>query len=263
MGFPAGIVLLMLVSCWLSGLAMRPIYQSYQLLQQFTADAAHELNTPLAATRATLESILMMTKFSEAEARETLQTLRRQNLRVSNLVSNLLLLCRMDRQLNINLDLSAIGESISLNNLVADLVEDFAAFALASEIELKIEIAVQETLMVTGNSEQLYRLISNLLVNAIKYTPQANATVTLILERRSNYALIKVCDPGIGIAKSEIDKVFNRFYRIDSDRSRTTGGSGLGLSIAQAIAQSHRGKIEVESELGRGSIFTIWLPISK
>ena len=262
MGFPAGILLLMFVSWWLSGLAMRPIYQSYQLLQQFTADAAHELNTPLAATRATVESILMMPNFSEAEARETLQTLRRQNLRVSNLVSNLLLLCRMDRQLSINSDSEKRAELVSVNQLVEDITEDFAALALASEIELKIDNAIDSYLIVSGNYEQLYRLLSNLLVNALKYTP-ANGIVTLILDRHSNYALLKVCDTGIGIAKSEQSKIFNRFYRIDSARSRSTGGSGLGLSIAQVIAQSHRGKIEVESELDRGSTFIIWLPISK
>ncbi|MGF1489620.1 MAG: two-component system sensor histidine kinase RppB [Prochloraceae cyanobacterium] len=260
MGLPGILLLLIAVSWWLSGKAMQPIYQSYQLLQQFTADAAHELNTPLAATRATVESLLMMPNFDEKEARETLQTVRRQNLRVSNLVANLLLLCRIDRQLTMNSYSEIDGEKIDLNNLINDIAEDFAALALASEIDLNLVSNPSENLIAIGNYEQLYRLVANLVSNALKYTP-AKGKVTLSLDRRANYALIRVCDTGIGIAPLEQNKIFDRFYRVDTARSRATGGSGLGLSIARVIARSHRGKIEVESKPSQGSTFTIFLPI--
>ena len=114
--------------------------------------------------------------------------------------------------------------------------------------------------MVLGNSEQLYRLVSNLVINAIKYTP-GSGEVNIILESERNEALIRVRDTGIGIAKVEQKKIFDRFYRVNSDRSRQTGGSGLGLAIAQAIVQAHQGTIEVKSELGVGSTFTVRLPL--
>ena len=258
-GLPTVIFLLILMSWWLAGRAMQPIHQSYQLLQQFTADAAHELRTPLAAIRATVESTLMMSKITESEAKETLQIIGRQNLRLSNLVADLLTLSRMDRQLNTtNSDVSK-KERVSLSNLIEDIAEDFASLAIKSKIKLVTQVLVLEPLTITGNYEQLYRLVSNLVANALQYTP-AGGEVTLILARRKQYALLKIQDTGIGIAKDDLNQIFARFYRVNSDRSRHTGGSGLGLSIAQAIAQAHQGTIRVESQLSRGSIFTILLP---
>ena len=258
-GLPAVISLLIILSWWLAGRAMQPIYQSYQLMQQFTADAAHELRTPLAAIRATVESTLMMSEISDVEAKETLQTIGRQNLRLSNLVADLLTLCRMDRQLSITNSGSIAKEQISIANLLEDIAEDFASLAIKSKIKLVTQILVFEPLIITGNYEQLYCLFSNLVANALQYT-LAGGEVKLILARRHKYALIHVQDTGIGIAQEDLKQIFTRFYRINSDRSRHTGGSGLGLSIAQAIAQAHQGTIRVESQLGRGSIFTILLP---
>ncbi|MDJ0713071.1 MAG: ATP-binding protein [Prochloraceae cyanobacterium] len=262
MGLPAAIALLMLVSWWLAGRAMQPVYQSYQLLQQFSTDAAHELRTPLAAIRATIESTLMTNTVSPTEMRETLQTIRRQNLRLSKLVADLLLLCRMDRDLTVSSPVQSDREPISLKDLVTNITEDFAALALASEIDLSAEILVSTPLIIIGNYEQLYRLVSNLTSNALKYTPPGGK-VTLILDRSSNCARVRVRDTGIGISSDDRQKIFDRFYRVDSERSRTTGGSGLGLSIAMAIAAAHQGAIEVQSELGKGSNFIILLPLRK
>ena len=258
-GLPTVIILLILMSWWLAGRAMQPIHQSYQLLQQFTADAAHELRTPLAAIRATVESTLMMSKITDIEAKETLQTIGRQNLRLSNLVADLLTLCRMDRQRSITHSNTSKKEQVSLSTLIEDIAEDFASLAIKSKIKLVTQVLVLEPLTITGNYEQLYRLVSNLVANALQYTP-AGGEVKLILARRKQYALLKVQDTGIGIAKDDLKQIFARFYRVNSDRSRHTGGSGLGLSIAQAIAQAHQGTIRVESQLSRGSIFTILLP---
>jgi signal transduction histidine kinase len=114
--------------------------------------------------------------------------------------------------------------------------------------------------MVMGNEEQLYRLCANLVTNAIHYTP-AGGEVTVWLKQQEAHAIVQVQDTGIGIAIADQTHIFDRFYRVTSDRSRRTGGSGLGLAIAKAIAQTHQGDIQIQSELGKGSTFTVWLPL--
>lgn len=253
LGMPIALGLVGVASWWLAGLAMQPIYQSYRQIQQFTADVAHELRTPLAATQATVESALMIPELDETEARDILQTIQRQNLRLTTLVADLLLLSRLDRQS------LPIRRECCLDEIVNDLVEEFAAIASDVKVTLISSIRARQPLNIVGNSDQLYRLISNLIVNAIQYTPQFGK-VTVILDRSDHHAVIQVQDTGIGIPQNEQTLIFDRFYRVHSDRSRSTGGSGLGLAISLAIVQAHHGSLNVQSELGKGSTFTILLP---
>ncbi|KAB8314362.1 two-component sensor histidine kinase [Tolypothrix campylonemoides VB511288] len=255
LGLPVAMGLVGVASWWLAGLAMQPIYQSYKQIQQFTADVAHELRTPLAATRATVESALMMPQLDETEARDILQTVERQNLRLTTLVADLLLLSRLDRQ-----SMPVRHELCCLNEIVSDLIEEFAAMASKAKVSLASLIRVHQPVNIVGNSEQLYRLIFNLIVNAIQYTP-VGGEVIVILDRNDQNAVISVQDTGIGIPQQEFSRIFDRFYRVNSDRSRSTGGSGLGLAIAQAIVQTHYGSLTVQSELGKGSTFTVRLPL--
>ncbi|MFE1746824.1 two-component system sensor histidine kinase RppB [Coleofasciculus sp. H7-2] len=255
LGLPVAMIVVAGSSWWLAGLAMQPIYQSYGQIQQFTADAAHELRTPLAAIQATVESTLRMNQLSELEARDTLKTIERQNYRLSELVRDLLLLSRMDRQV-----LSIKYRPACLNDLVSDVTEELSALAIAADLTLSTDIRTPEPLHVNGDEEQLYRLIFNLVVNAIQYT-SAGGQVTIILDSNNSHALIYIKDTGVGIALPEQTRIFDRFYRVNSDRSRHTGGSGLGLSIAKAIAIAHNGSIDIQSELGKGSTFTIRLPL--
>lgn len=178
-GFPVAVVLIGFGAWWLVGKAMMPIYRSYRQIQQFTADAAHELRTPLAAIRATVESALMKPILSEANARGTLQTVGRQNQRLTQIVSDLMVLSRLDRQLS-GLRTYNLDESVILNDLVSDITEEFAALAVAANLQLRSQIYVSDALEVIGNSEQLYRLVSNLVANAINYTP-AEGEVTIAL----------------------------------------------------------------------------------
>ncbi|MEA5516233.1 two-component system sensor histidine kinase RppB [Nodularia sp. UHCC 0506] len=252
--FPIALGLVGFASWWLAGLAMQPIYLSYQQVQQFTADAAHELRTPLAATQATIESTLFMSQLDTAEARDVLKTIQRQNQRLTTLVKDLLLLTRLDRQaVSIQYNLCC------LNDIISDLIEEFAALAIASDIKLISQVGMSASLNVMGNEDQLYRLFSNLIFNAIQYTA-AGGKVTIGLGRNDHDAVIQVQDTGIGIPQSEIPRIFDRFYRVNSDRSRKTGGSGLGLAIAQAIVHAHNGSINIHSELNIGSKFIVKLP---
>jgi signal transduction histidine kinase len=252
-GLPSTMLLVAAASWWLAGQAMQPVYKSYRQIQQFTADAAHELRTPLAAIQANLESTLTPDA-TDADAWDTLRIVERQNGRLSKLVQDLLILSRMDLQ-----GLPAQRQPCNLNDLVSDLVEEFAGLAIASHLSLKADIRGTALITVLGIEEQLYRLVANLITNAIQYTP-AGGTVVVCLSGDDHHALIQIQDTGIGIAPQEQSRIFNRFYRISSDRSRQTGGAGLGLAIAQTIAQAHRGNIQVVSELGKGSTFTVQLP---
>jgi len=255
LGLPTTLILVGVSSWWLAGLAMQPIYQSYKQIQQFTADAAHELRTPLAATQATVESARSMPQLDEKEVQDILDTIGRQNRRLIQLVADLLLLARLEQQA-----LPRRRQLCCLNDIVNDLVEEFAALAISKSVTLTCAVRIHNPLNVIGDEEQLYRLVSNLIVNAIQYTP-AEGQITVALDRSDDRALIQIQDTGIGIAPEEQTQIFDRFYRVDTDRSRHTGGSGLGLAIAKAIVQAHQGSIQVQSVLGKGSTFTIRLPL--
>ena len=256
-GVPLIVLLVVLASWWLSGLAIRPIYRSYQQMQQFTADAAHELRTPLAAIQATAQSDLMLSDLSEDKAKDTLKSIVRQNKRLSYLVADLLTLCRIDGEINSNTS-NPKQEKVTLANLIIEVEEDLLALAMASEIKLVSQIKVSKPVTVIGDRTQLYRLITNLVTNAIQYTP-VEGKVILALTEEHNDVVISVRDTGIGIPKKEQKRIFDRFYRVDKARSRSKGGSGLGLAIAKAIALAHNGTLKVQSEIGKGSVFTVRL----
>lgn len=261
-GLPLSMLVVTGAGWWLAGLAMRPIYQSYRQMQQFTADAAHELRTPIAAIRATVESVQDGDALSNEEMQSTLEVVDRQNNRLAHLVQDLLLLSRIESPETLR-EQKVLAENrriCDLNDLLSDLVESLSVLEIAAPIKLTMQRQVKEPLWVMGDVNQLGHLFSNLIVNALQYTPP-EGVVTVILERDESHALIQVQDNGIGIALAEQSCIFDRFYRVSSDRSRQTGGAGLGLAIAKAIAQSHRGSIQVKSSLGRGSTFTVRLPL--
>lgn len=252
-GLPIISIVVVFSSWWLSGLAMQPIYQSYQQQQQFTANAAHELRSPLASLLATVEAMLRILPSNPQEIETMLDRVEKQGRRLSNLIADLLFLSSLEQN-----SLAKPWQLCCLNDLVRDLTEEFLELAIASEIDLSCQVPDEE-IYVLGNPSQLYRLVSNLIVNAIQYT-LAPGLVTVSLALRDRFASIAVKDTGIGIPRAEQTRIFDRFYRVNSDRSRKTGGTGLGLAIAQAIVHHHQGEIAVKSELGTGSLFTIDLP---
>ncbi len=252
-GVPLGMLIISGVSWWLSGLAMQPIYQSYQQIQQFTADAAHELKTPLSVARIAVDSALDV-EVIESETRNNLEITRRQVDHLSRLAEDLLWLSRLEAK-----QLPTQSQPCCLNDLVSDLEEELAPLAIAAHIDLQLEILVDRQIYINGDSDRLYRAIANLIHNAIQYTP-ADGIVTIRLESFDRTAIVTIQDTGIGIAAEDLPHIFDRFYRIQSHRSRSTGGTGLGLAIARAIVQTHSGNIRVDSQLNLGSKFIIRLP---
>ena len=253
LGLPFVMLVVAGASWWLAGLAMRPIYQSYRQMQQFTSDAAHVLRTPLAVIQTTVED----TRLAEdlPEVHENLDIIERQNGRLSRLVKDLLLICRIEQQ-----RIPTQLQPCCLNDLISDVVEELAGLAMVAQVDLKLEIRAEQPTITLGDEAQLYRLVTNLVTNAIHYTPPGGI-ILAILDGTDKEALIQVQDTGVGIAPAEQVRIFDRFYRVQSDRSRATGGAGLGLSIAAAIANAHQGSIQVQSELDKGSTFTIRLPL--
>jgi len=259
-GFPLSLLLVAVSSWWLSGLAMQPIYQSYQQQQQFTANAAHELRSPLASLLATVEAILRLPQASQQDISMMLQTVERQGRRLSHLITDLLFLSSLEQHSLKQHSGAKPLQPCCLNDLVSDLTEEFLELATAADIHLTSQISHSE-IYVLGHESQLYRLVSNLIANAIQYTP-AGGNVIVSLESHDRTAYVTVKDTGIGIAPSEQTRIFDRFYRVESDRSRKTGGTGLGLAIAQAIAHVHEGSIQVQSEIGQGTSLTLQLPLA-
>lgn len=251
LGLPLALALVWAVSWWVAGLAIRPAYQAYRQIQQFTADAAHELRTPLATIRLATESAGPVESIPAAEAQGVLQVVHRQTQRLTTLVNDLLILSRLEQA-----DDRSAPTLVYLPDLVNDIAEELTALALTKGIHLTTVAPKDATLTVRGHETELYRLLLNVVGNALAYTSQGGR-VTIRLTPHDRYALINVEDTGMGIAAADQSKIFDRFYRVNPDRSRLTGGSGLGLTIARAIAQTHGGDIQVTSEVGQGSCFTI------
>ncbi len=253
-----GIPLLMLLiggmSWWLSGLAMQPIYRSYQQIQQFTADAAHELRTPLSVMRIAVDNALDLENIT-SDTHNNLEITSRQIHHLSHLAEDLLWLSRLEAKQS-----PLQQQPCCLNDLVSDLEEELAPLAIANSIDLRLEILTKQQLYIIGDNDRLYRSIANLIHNAIQYT-SADGIVTIYLTHSDRTAIVTIQDNGIGIAPADLPHIFDRFYRIQSDRSRTTGGNGLGLAIARAIVTAHHGKIQVHSQLNLGSKFTVNLPL--
>ena len=253
LGLLLSLLLVGFISWGLASLAMQPVYQSYRQIQQFTEDAAHELQTPLAALQASIESTLRVETPTLNQTLDTLHAVDRQNRRLSHLVKDLLFLSRMKQR--------AVPHGCQpccLQDLIDDVEEELAVLAVANGVKLVKEIRATEPLSVVGNEAQLYRAIYNIASNAIRYTPEGGR-VTISLDRIPPHAFIQIRDTGIGIAPEHQPRIFDRFYRVESDRSRRTGGSGLGLAIAREILRTHNGRIQVQSKLGCGSTFTVRL----
>ncbi|MEL7498279.1 MAG: ATP-binding protein [Planctomycetota bacterium] len=219
--------------------------------RQFTADASHELRTPLAILQMQQQLALSKTRTPE-EYQRTLKTCVRAVERMNQLVESLLLLARVDSG---NIDEQR--KCFDLGVMIQQEIENFEWVAREKDITLS-EDAI--SLVVRAHDVQIRSVINNLLANAINYSP-AGGIVKVSLSVDDQNAILRVCDAGEGIPADELDKVFDRFYRVNKERSRETGGLGIGLSLCKTIIEKHGGDITVTSETGEGSQFSISLPI--
>ncbi|MEH2000125.1 MAG: HAMP domain-containing sensor histidine kinase [Nostoc sp.] len=278
---------------FLSGKAMEPVGESYQRLKQFTADASHELRSPITLIQTNVQVALADLDLAETETttslqyRQQLKVVERLTQRLGKLVNDLLFLARQDSGIS-----KDTFSACPLDALLMEVVGEQQLLVSEKEIALSLDLVdpptsetspelLENWFTLVGNWDQLVRLFTNLIANALHYS-SAGGRVKVELARieginrvsglryTSAQLQVKVSDTGVGIPASALPRLFDRFYRVDPARTHTTGntatasatGSGLGLAIAQAIVEHHQGHIQVESTQGIGTTFIVTLPIT-
>jgi signal transduction histidine kinase len=220
--------------------------------RQFLADASHELRNPLAIIRTNLDVALADPDADPEELRQSLVVIQRASDRMSHLVDDLLALARGQA-------LAVLSEPVDLGAAVADASDEL--FLPAKRRDITLDRTIVPGVVVSGDYDALKRAVSNLLENAVRYAPPGSRVRLAVGSERSR-AWVSVSDEGPGIAPEDQRRVFDRFWRADKGRSRAEGGTGLGLAIVRQIANSHGGEVQLQSRVGVGSTFTIWLPVA-
>lgn len=246
------LVIATIVGHVLSGKAMIPLRQAYEKQRQFAADASHELRTPLAVVMASAELLQNDPSIKSPFLRQVIDDVRDEVKKMTKLVSDLLVVARSD-----NKALKLKPQKFNLSALIEQTARLMQPLAEQKKIDLqadnlpKVEIQADE--------QKIRQLVLILVDNAVKYTPDGGRVSVRYESTETGRVRFAVSDTGIGIAKEDQAKVFDRFYRVDKARSREMGGNGLGLAIAQEIVHLHKGRIWIQSELGQGTTFFVEL----
>lgn len=251
---------------------LNSLQEAYQRQQRFIADASHELRAPITSIQCNLDLLVKAPHLPTEEVQAALDDARAETGRMGRLVNDLLLLAHSD-DIQQKDHIISYGyknnhgnkQAIDLDSLLLEVFRQYRPAQRQEETEEehsgpRLILQHITPAKVRGNADQLKQALVALVDNACKYTPH-EGSVSLSLTIEQQQAIVRVSDTGIGIAPEDVPHIFERFYRADRARSREHGGSGLGLAIAQSILQEHQGTLQVESIVGKGSIFTVTLPV--
>jgi len=240
-----------ILSYWLAHRTLRPIEAAHASLERFTADASHELRTPIAAMQSETEVALMNPKLSLAAAKAQLRSNLEELAKLTDLTTGLLRLARMDRN-------GLKFEQVPASTIVREAIDRTQSLAAKKNISLTHEAA--DKITVYADKTSLVEALVIMLDNAIKYSAQ-DTRVDVKVTKSQRTTCITIKDQGIGMRPDEAGHIFERFYRADTARTRSKEtGYGIGLAIAKDIVEMHGGRIHVESKYGKGSVFKVYLP---
>lgn len=228
------------------------IEAAYARIKQFTADASHELRTPVALIQANGEYVLMEPR-DEARMIRGIKDMLKESAYMTQLINDLLTLARSDQA-----TASPLTEIVELEDAIAEVIPRIHPAVSAKNIELVCH-RPHHVVAVRGDRFELQRIAMILIENAVRYTPAGGAVIITFWSNQISCGFV-VKDSGVGIAPEDCKRIFQRFYRVNSVRTPGDGGTGLGLAIANGLVTAHGGTIEVQSELGKGSCFTVHLP---
>ena len=247
------LIVLLLISIYLTNKSIHPIKETFEKQKQFIADASHELKTPLAIIKTNTSLVLSNPNDTIKNQSKWINYINLQTDRMSELINEMLSLAKMDTNEN-----KLILSPINTSKLIESMLLMFDAVIYENNINLETNIT--KNLFINGDNESLKKLFSIIMDNAIKYTSK-NGNITVSLYSDKNKIKVIVKNTGEGIAPEHLERIFERFYRVDSSRDRETGGYGLGLSIATSIVKQHKGKIYARSKVGEFTSFIVEIPL--
>lgn len=224
-----------------------------KMRSEFVANVSHELKTPITSVKGFAETLLSGDVPDEATAKQFMQIIYDESERLNRLITDLLELSKIEKQampLNIT--------EVNLNEIIGNSTQTISKFARDKNITLHLP-SDENPIYVEADEDRLGQIVLNLVANAVNYTSD-NGDIYIDAEERSSKVVLTVRDTGMGIPEEALDRLFERFYRVDKARSRHSGGTGLGLAIVKHLVESHEGKIYVKSVEGVGSTFTVELP---
>lgn len=226
--------------------------ESESKLRRFVADASHELRTPITAIRGFAELHRQGAVSGEEKTKELIGRIENESKRMGSLVEDLLLLARLDQSREMKAD------PVNLTQIVSDAV---ASARAAGQNHIVNFDEQGEEIYALGDKDRIHQVVANLLANARTHTP-AGTVIDVSVKQDTDGVRIRIADNGPGLSKSDQERIFERFYRADASRVRTDGeGTGLGLSIVDAVMRAHAGQVSVESEVGKGAVFTLFFPL--
>jgi len=250
----AAVVLTTVIFGWIvAHVTLAPARNALVAQKQFIGNIAHEIRTPLSIIKTNTE-VTLLDPHLTAELKQTLHSNVEELDRISEIINNLLSLSALVRPDRIEYT------TVDLSNIVAETVENFLPLAKKNEIEITLRKSPEQK--VWGSQTALQQIVGNIVKNALTYTPRQGHVSVTVEPTTEGIALI-VGDSGIGIARKDLFRIFEPFYRTDQSRTRNTGGSGLGLAIVSELVKLHQGKIIIRSAIGRGTTVIVYFPAVK